>query len=852
MGYDGHCGRLARTIVVLGVAAALVAGCGGGGGSENRDDADSVVVPTSPEIPITPRDDHGDTIDDATALALGDSLPGEIENGYDADFFLLEVVEPGTLTVYTTGSLDTLGELQAGDGTHLAADDDYGEQFNFRIERIVSRGSYFVRVGGFDGAVGSYVVAAHFVPSSPSSDDHGNTRFDATVLALGGSVAGEVEAGGDEDYFRMELHVPGTLTVYTTGILDTLGELQEVDGTPLAKDDDLGEEYNFRIEGNFGPGTFFVRVRGYAGETGSYVVEAHFVPSTPSADDHGDTRSDATPLALGGALAGEIEEGSDDDFFRLEVVKPGTLTVYTAGSLDTVGELQAADGTPLANDDDLGDQYNFWIEQSVSSGTHFIRVGSFAGETGRYVLRTHFLPLPSISDDHGNTRSDATALALGGSDSGEIEEGEDEDYFRVEVTESGILTVYTTGGLDTVGELQAADGTLLADDDDLGKQYNFRIEYSVDPGTYFVRVGSYGQGTGAYSVRTEFKADRSDTIAFAEPVPVGSPVSERIDRPDDVDFFRLQVAHAGTLAVWTTGAVETDLVLLDSAGNELAAARVPYAAAASSNGVGLVRRASTGRNISSREIAVEAGTTVIAKVLGRSGIGSYTLGTRNVRAGFTNVISGTPGVSVTAGRSLTINLATHFDTSTARGELTYSVTFERPILVGGVPLGVAVQLDGSILTISSQPDGPPYSGSVGLKVEVREPFGLFALKILDMEFTREAPSGSCVDVRVFPVNNVTECLVVNDGGTHYAARFTNNCPYRVYIRYEWSKYSDQLPRPSDGLSGPVSVGAMSRPFATGCITGSPPRLRTCSYGSDPPHAPPVGANPCYSDNSDWN
>ena len=71
-------------------------------------------------------------------------------------------------------------------------------------------------------------------------------------------------------------------------------------------------------------------------------------------------------------------------------------------------------------------------------------------------------PPPVRQDDHGNTRSSATSLtSLGSAWSGEIKPGSDVDYFKVQVSKSGVLTVYTTGNLDTRGTLENSSGTTL-------------------------------------------------------------------------------------------------------------------------------------------------------------------------------------------------------------------------------------------------------------------------------------------------------------------------------------------------------------------------------------------------------
>ena len=58
-----------------------------------------------------PGDDHGDTGDQATSVALGSSTQGHLERQGDRDYFRVSLSGPGTLTVYTTGDTDTYGHL---------------------------------------------------------------------------------------------------------------------------------------------------------------------------------------------------------------------------------------------------------------------------------------------------------------------------------------------------------------------------------------------------------------------------------------------------------------------------------------------------------------------------------------------------------------------------------------------------------------------------------------------------------------------------------------------------------------------------------------------------------------------
>ena len=115
-----------------------------------------------------------------------------------------------------------------------------------------------------------------------------------------------------------------------------------------------------------------------------------------------------------------------------------------------------------------------------------------------------------VTDDHSNTRAGATFLPLGGSRIGKIAPGNDVDYFRIEVSGPGVIKVYTTGNLDTVGELQNSSGKVLAGNDGLAdRNYNFGIQHKITAGTYYIRVSSYKTNTGSYTLRASFTLDPS-------------------------------------------------------------------------------------------------------------------------------------------------------------------------------------------------------------------------------------------------------------------------------------------------------------------------------------------------------
>ena len=218
------------------------------------------------------------------------------------------------------------------------------------------------------------------------------------------------------------------------------------------------------------------------------------------ADDHGNSRGSATSVAPTSATQGVLDQG-DKDFFRIDLPAAGALTLSSRGNVDTLGRLSDSGGTRLANDNNSGGGKNFEIALDLGPGAYYLMVRGAKGATGSYVLESEFVP----SDDHGDSRSEATQVATASSTAGDLERARDVDYFRIPVAEAGLLVVASSGDTDTTGRLVQGDGTELATDDDGGADDNFRIERNVEAGNYYVAVGGFnGTRTGEYTLVVAF------------------------------------------------------------------------------------------------------------------------------------------------------------------------------------------------------------------------------------------------------------------------------------------------------------------------------------------------------------
>ncbi|WP_419164545.1 leishmanolysin-related zinc metalloendopeptidase [Candidatus Palauibacter sp.] len=134
-------------------------------------DPGNLIARQAYHVTVTDPDDHGNSIETATTVAIGDTVPGVLTTE-DEDFFEITVPRHRfPLRAFTQGNTDTYGYLLDHDGSEIASDDDSGEGRNFHITRELDAGTYYLRVRGYFGATGSYsLIVGSGAPPPPPPD----------------------------------------------------------------------------------------------------------------------------------------------------------------------------------------------------------------------------------------------------------------------------------------------------------------------------------------------------------------------------------------------------------------------------------------------------------------------------------------------------------------------------------------------------------------------------------------------------------------------------------------------------------------------------------------------------------
>ena len=236
------------------------------------------------------------------------------------------------------------------------------------------------------GAALAFAVGA--AQLAGAQDDHGDTSAEATVLAMGTSVAGWLHSDQDTDVFRLDIMGRAKVQIRTSGRTNTKGELLDAANGRLMSDDDSGPGGNFDIQVKLQTGVYYIAV---TGEAGGYAVNARLGDDR----DHGRTRESATllklhtheelatvsPAVLLGTAGRIFPSTADLDVFRFEVAENDTEVILRTApsSYGTYGLLTDATGTQIAVDDD-GDG-GFLISTTLNRGIFYVSVTGI--EVGR-------------------------------------------------------------------------------------------------------------------------------------------------------------------------------------------------------------------------------------------------------------------------------------------------------------------------------------------------------------------------------------------------------------------------------------------------------------------------------------
>ena len=429
-------------------------------------------------------------------------------------------------------------------------------------------------------------------------DDYTADTGTTGTVEVGGSATGELESGGDRDWFAVELVAGRTYTIdlrgsgtndgtlgdpYLRGIHDADGNL--VSGTA---NDDGGAGFNSRVTFTAGEsGTYYIAAGAYGSGQGTYVVEVTDTAADGAPDGARDL-GDITDLAGPRFPDASLDGGGDRiDYFRFTLSEAKTVGLgLRQQDADADLFLEDAEGNVLASSTADGTA-NEAITETLLAGTYYVRVEAQEEGSNDFKLR-YGVEAPDPDEvarlerqQQGGT-NEAPAFAESGY-AFDLAENADGSTNRVALgtvsaadPEDAALTYSIEGG-NAAGlfEIDASTGALsykgTGEDYESGTtSYELTVRAS-DGGlhsdvTVTVNITDVDEQVDADAAR-EGATDLGDITALEE---AQFPRHSLDGEGDRVDYFRFTLSEAKTVGLGLRRQdANADLYLEDEDGNVL-------------------------------------------------------------------------------------------------------------------------------------------------------------------------------------------------------------------------------------------------------------------------------------------
>ena len=357
------------------------------------------------------------------------------------------------------------------------------------------------------------------------------------------------------------------------------------------------------------------------------------------------------------------------------------VTAYDVRYIET-----SADETDDANWNEVEDIWTTgsgdlqYVLAGLTNGTGYdVQVRAVAATDGAWSATSMGTPA-----EHGDSRSAATTLVLGTPLGGSIDPGTDADYFKLVLGSAATILIRTSGDLDTVGELQHSSGATLKSNND-GRlpqsPKNFVTWWAAQAGTYYVKVSSNAEATGAYVLHAITIMDSTSTLNAAT-VTLDSSTLALFDHFNDNDYYQITITEETDLIIRTSGSVrDTHIELLSSSQTRIA-----------QNDYGLLPPRDSHAVV---RVNLAAGTYYIkVKVPPSTPTGPYTLHVNTVRE---------PGDTTTDAIPLVLHQAAGGNIDPASDADYFRIDLSETTHVRLRAVSETVDIDGSLLDSGGQP-----------------------------------------------------------------------------------------------------------------------------------------------------
>ena len=539
--------------------------------SDSGDDSTGTYTLSATEVETRTSEGDTDLPDDRTTtgrVEVGDSATGAIDPIADEDWFGVFLMEGRTYQIDMEGLQDSRGTLESpflnniydADGNRISKadyDDISSDNSSSRVTFVPTETSiYYLAVVSLTTDPGTYTLSVRDITPACTLNTGdiwcgvvtvAEVKTAADVLVAhgfadgagltAGSLAGYPDdtmfSVGDNDYTIQGVYIQVPTGTNPTGTLFVLlsADLTEDDKAGLVLTvDDTTTPFEFSGATKGSTGLYSWGLSGLDWSSTTTVTVRLSGPATPgnvSEGDGEDLPADTTTsgrVEVGGSVTGNIESVGDADWFLVELEAGTRYQIDLEGAptgrgtvsdptINAVGDAGGNTITGTQNDDSGVGNNARTIFTATASGAHYVVAAAYAS-TGTYTLSVIVLGANGASEadtDFPRTTGTDGRVEVGASATGNIDDENDLDGFRVDLEVGGIYSFDLEGAATGRGTLSDPYLSLYGDafdlshfigeDDDGGEGLNSRLTYTATAsGTYHLEVHEQVGATGTYTL----------------------------------------------------------------------------------------------------------------------------------------------------------------------------------------------------------------------------------------------------------------------------------------------------------------------------------------------------------------
>ncbi|MCC6739566.1 MAG: carboxypeptidase regulatory-like domain-containing protein [Planctomycetia bacterium] len=424
-------------------------------------------------------------------------------------------------------------------------------------------------------------------PLAVVKEQEPNPQAQPQAILSGAPVEFRLNPVGDVDAFRLRVRNPALLRFETEpkGVLELWGRVLTADGR-LMTERGCGLNDTLTMVAEAAPGEYRVEISEWGNNAASETPVYLRVTEIPAPDpfEPNETQETARAVRSGEELRGCTFPAGDQDWFRLEMKRPGHLRITRpAHVLETWIRVVDAQGR-VRGETGAGSRQPLDLQVGLDAGTFGLQVqewGNNGSSTEPWTIRVETWLDDGVDDpapQQGRVAAVRT-LALNSLAGATIDPVGDADRFAVPLPSAGVVKLRATGPTELWMRLIAADGKVLTEGG-TGAGGTLALEWSATgPCTPVLELsewGNNGWSPSPYSVWTAWvpcdeteALQRNESLRDASDADPGDILRGSMSPVGDQDFWRLTTPGPGRLTVQGSAPTELWVRLLGPTGQIL-------------------------------------------------------------------------------------------------------------------------------------------------------------------------------------------------------------------------------------------------------------------------------------------